>query len=449
MVVHQSTSMGIRTLRVIDPIKENYPACTMPLAATSLAVVILCNIQYAQESVTHVALIREMLGQASLSANSAVLERCNNRLFQGLCGLLKGASNCQLTREPIPTWNIVKVVRTKPTAKLVNKTISQMSHEEHAHINMPCAPMPIPDMDDSSLMHPALVTEPTGSKHYYRQGGLIPHLSRKGFFWKSTRPAIHETVLMYQLHLDPTRLNQVEKIPCGWMSPLSKISDYNPNTGLHKSLGIDSVQGASQYWVTKDGTTAKAASPAGPPSWSGSVQGLTQHFEQLTVKGGAHASEMGSFLDEASDPPEKVQLNHEEVSWEYYTGHCFAIPELVPGIDRYHGTRVKMNALGGEFAWTLNHEIVFSTAFTGRPKKKLYFSQYCWKRCGVGTTEDYEESTSKQEWEFAMIKGDLHGLQSFDNKETIVLCPYNSTEYLNVAAYLEAFWGYIWPNYLP
>ena len=53
-------------------------------------------------------------------------------------------------------------------------------------------------------MHPALVTELTTSKPYYRQGGLIPHLSRKGFFWKSTRPAIHETVLQYQLHLDPT-----------------------------------------------------------------------------------------------------------------------------------------------------------------------------------------------------------------------------------------------------
>ena len=61
---------------------------------------------------------------------------------------------------------------------------------------------------------------------------------------------------MYQLHLDPTvsaRLEQVEKLPCGWTPPLPRLSDYNPNTGLHKSLGIDSVQGASQYWVTKDG----------------------------------------------------------------------------------------------------------------------------------------------------------------------------------------------------
>ena len=30
----------------------------------------------------------------------------------------------------------------------------------------PCAPMPIPDTDDTSLMHPALVTELTKSKPY-------------------------------------------------------------------------------------------------------------------------------------------------------------------------------------------------------------------------------------------------------------------------------------------
>ena len=38
-------------------------------------------------------------------------------------------------------------------------------------------------------------------------------------------------------------------------------------------------------------------------------------------------------------------------------------------------------------------------------------------------------------------------LQSYESKETMVLSPYNNTEYLNVAAaYLEAFWGYIWPT---
>ena len=230
------------------------------------------------------------------------------------------------------------------------------------------------------------------------------------------------------------------------MPPLSKISDYNPTTGLHKSLAIDCVQSTSQYWVTKDGTTAKAASPAGPPSWCGSVQGLTQHFEQMSMRGGTHTSELGSFLDEASDPPEKVQLNHEEVSWEYYTGHCFVVPELVPGVDRHHGTRLKLNALGGEFTWTLNHEVVFSTALTGRPKKKLFFSQYCWKRCAIGTTEDYAEATSKREWEFALMKGDLYGLSVIRHQRDHCPMPIQQYRISECCRLLGSLLGYIWPT---
>ena len=274
-------------------------------------------------------------------------------------------------------------------------------------------------------------------------------MSKKGFFWKSTRTAIHETVYEYQVHLDPTdpdKLKEVEKIPCGWISPLPKICDYNGTTRQHISLGIDSLQGTSSYWVAKDGTTPKSASLAIPPARGGAVHGLTQHFEQLSTKKTTHASGMGSFLDETSDPPEKVKLKHDEISWEYYSGHYFAIPELTPSVDRHHGTRLRLNALGGDFTWTLNHEIVFSAALTGRPKRKVYFSQYCWNRCVVGTTTDYALASSKQEWEIALLNGDLYGLQSYDVKETMVLSPFNNTEYLNVAAYLEAFWGYIWPT---
>ena len=285
---------GYPDTKVIDPIKENYPACTMPLSATAPTFVtpeILCNTQYAQDHVAHTALIREMLDQASLSTNPALLERSSNKLFQSLGGLLRGASRCQLTREPTPVWKIAKVVRTNPTAELVRKTISLMRHDEDTQISMPCAPMPIPDVDDASLMHPALVTDLTGSKPYYREGGLIPHLSKKGFFWKSTRPAIHETVLRYRFHIDPINsdyLKKVDKVACGWMALLPKISDYNASTGLHKTLGPECAQSVAQYWPKSDGTTAKAASLVVPPSWSGSVHGLTQHFEQLSMTGGVH-----------------------------------------------------------------------------------------------------------------------------------------------------------------
>ena len=377
-----------------------------------------------------------------------MLAKCASKLLKSLAGLLNGQSTCPLTREPIPAWSTVKVVRTNPTAELVAKTTSLMIHDEESRLNMPSASMPIPDTDETSAMHPALVTALTTSKPHYRLGGLIPHLTREGSFWKSTRLAVHETILEYQLSLDPTdhaHLSQMDRITCGWIPSLPKVSDYNPNTGLHKTLAIDCVQGNPQYWVAKDGTTAKAASPAGPPSWSGSVQGLTQHFEQMSMRGGTQSSDK-TFLDEASDPPEELHLNHEEVRWEFYTGRHFAVPELVQGVDRHSETRLKLNALGGEFLWTLNHEVVFSTALTGRPRRKTGFSQYCWKRCAVGTADEYDVATSKREWEFALMRGDLFGLQSSETRDTIVLCPWNNTEYLNVAAYLEAFWGFIWPT---
>ena len=69
---------GYPDTKVIDPIKENYPACTMPLSPTTplhVSPEILCNKQYAQEHVEHVALIRELLDQASLSTNPDLLKR--------------------------------------------------------------------------------------------------------------------------------------------------------------------------------------------------------------------------------------------------------------------------------------------------------------------------------------------------------------------------------------
>ena len=35
-------------------------------------------------------------------------------------------------------------------------------------------------------------------------------------------------------------------------------------------------------------------------------------------------------------------------------------------------------------------------------------------------------------------------VQQTDSKDPMIFSPANNTEYLNVAAYLEAFWGYIW-----
>ena len=44
--------------------------------------------------------------------------------------------------------------------------------------------------------------------------------------------------------------------------------------------------------------------------------------------------------------------------------------------------------IGTNFNWTLNQEIVFSAALTGKPLRKQEFQQYCWKRCVIGASRD-------------------------------------------------------------
>ena len=53
---------------------------------------------------------------------------------------------------------------------------------------------------------------------------------------------------------------------------------------------------------------------------------------------------------------------------------------------------------------------------------------------------------SRPEWQHALSRGDLPSLQQEDCKDPMIFCPANNTEFLNVAACLEAFWGYVWPT---
>ena len=323
---------GYPDTKVIDPIKDNYPACTMPLSATTPLHVtpeILCNQKYAQEYVERVALIRELLDQASLSTNHALLMRSSNQLLRSLGGLLKGASDCKLTREPIPVWNIVKIVRTNPDADRVRKTTAFLCSDGSVSINLPSAPMPMPEGEKARLMHPALVTHLDEGKPYYMKGGLIPPLTKKGHFWKSSPPAIQVAVLKYRLYIDPVQsahLESVEQIDCGWTAPLPRMSHYDSATGLHQSLSALSAQ----YWVKQDGTTAKAASLAVPPLLgSSSVQRLTQHFEHMSLRNASSSLDYGSLLDDPTGETTQIQLNHDAVSWESYSAQVFPTLELV------------------------------------------------------------------------------------------------------------------------
>ena len=119
-----------------------------------------------------------------------------------MSGLLTGTSDCTLTGEPIPVWNLVRVVRTCDNAEHVRQTTMLMDGKDEISINMPCAPMPVSEGEAAAFMHQRLVTSLTGNQPYHTRRGLIPHLTKKGFFWKSQAPAIHATVLKYELHID-------------------------------------------------------------------------------------------------------------------------------------------------------------------------------------------------------------------------------------------------------
>ena len=197
----------------------------------------------------------------------------------------------------------------------------------------------------------------------------------------------------------------------------------------------------------QDGTTAKATSLAVPPLlWNSSVQRLTQHFEHMSLRNAGHSTDCGSLLDDPTAEASQIQLNHEEISWEYYSGHVFPTLELVPVVERHHGTSLQARAIGFQFNWTMNQEVVFSAALTGKPKKRLYFSKYCWKRCVIGTKYDYATALSGQNGNMRLAMVDLPSLQQEDCKDPMIFCPANNTEFRNVAAYLEAFWGYTWPT---
>ena len=85
-----------------------------------------------------------------------------------------------MTREPIPAWNLVRVLRTMPDAELVRQTTTLVDGIDGASINMPCAPMPMPEGDAPAFMHTRLVTFLTGNQPYYIR--LIPHLTKRDTF---------------------------------------------------------------------------------------------------------------------------------------------------------------------------------------------------------------------------------------------------------------------------
>ena len=70
-------------------------------------------------------------------------------------------------------------------------------------------------------------------------------------------------------------LEKLEVVECGYTPPLPRHHHYDNVTGMHKWLGRGCSLRDDQYWIKHPGAASKAASAAGPPSWtqSGSVSG--------------------------------------------------------------------------------------------------------------------------------------------------------------------------------
>ena len=144
------------------------------------------------------------------------------------------------------------------------------------------------------------------------------------------------------------------------------------------------------------------------------------------------------MFDSASELCVHMVLKHDKISMEAYTGNAFTHLEMAPSDQRHHRTQLKLQAMGTHFHWTLNQEIVLSSALIGKPVGKEDYAQYCWKRCVIGTRSDYAPVATQEELEVALQHGNLQMLRNL-SEDTSVLVPFNNTDYLNVPRTLKFF----------
>ena len=81
---------------------------------------------------------------------------------------------------------------------------------------------------------------------------------------------------------------------------------------------------------------------------------------------------------------------------------AFRHKEMVPSDKRFVCVRFYAHAMGVDFNWTLNQEMLFSFALTGKPSRKEVFGEYHWRYCVIGTREDYVMATAHNEWVTAL-----------------------------------------------
>ena len=89
---------------------------------------------------------------------------------------------------------------------------------------------------------------------------------------------------------------------------------------------------------------------------------------------------------------------------EPHSGDPFVNQEIVAADQKHIGAHFYAQAMGVEFNWTLNQEVLFSSALTGKPSRKEAFAEYRWGRCVIGNQEDYVPATQHDEWIGALTR---------------------------------------------
>ena len=103
------------------------------------------------------------------------------------------------------------------------------------------------------------------------------------------------------------------------------------------------------------------------------------------------------FLESSLSMTKSTQNSTQATCFQHMSWHLLPTVTMV---------QLELRAIGVQFNWTLNQEIVFSAALTGKPLRKQQFSQYCWERCVIGTKSDYAQALYKAEWHEALRHGD-------------------------------------------
>ena len=144
---------------------------------------------------------------------------------------------------------------------------------------------------------PRIVTALVGFQSCFNNKVLIPHPVKKDAFWGVGPPAISHAVLQYKRLTEDQayeQLTNIESVESGKMPPLARRHQFDPATGRHLSAFTGRPTKDPKSWTTAQGTTSKAASPAGPSTFatqaSGAVSGVTQQFEQLSAQRSSSAS---------------------------------------------------------------------------------------------------------------------------------------------------------------